>query len=119
MVYVARMDMNDFERYLLQQSLYSFKGYSGIPNVERLPLAMSPIMVVNCRDEEWVGGYIESKPRELQVLAIGKSDQYREITEQICGYIQSIRMEENVRNFIVNYRKIQTMVDGELAEPAK
>jgi len=107
MIYVPRKQLNDFERYLLQQSLYTFQGYSGIPINKILPLAMSPIMINQYKDELWVNNYIDSKTRQLQVSATGKSEQYREITNKICDYIINIQGDIKLKNQILQYRDIQ------------
>ncbi len=111
MVYIPRKDLNDFERYLLHQSLFTFQGYSGIPIDDILPEAMSPIMIIQYKDEVWINNYINSKTRQLQVSATGKSEQYREITNKICEYIENINRDIKLKNQILQYREIQDAIN--------
>jgi hypothetical protein len=110
MIYVPRKQLNDFERYLLQQSLYTFQGYSGIPINKTFPQAMSPIMITQYKDELWVKNYISSKTHQLQVSATGKSEQYREITNKICDYIKNIKSDIKLKDQILQYRDIQQSI---------
>jgi len=110
MIYVPRQQLNGFERYLLHQSLFSFQGYSGVPIDKTLPQAMSPIMITQYKDELWVNNYINSKTRQLQVTATGKSEQYRDITNKICDYIKNIKSDMKLKDQILQYREIQDAI---------
>ncbi len=111
MVYIPRKDLNDFERYLLHQSLFTFQGYSGIPVDDILPEAMSPIMIIQYKDELWINNYIDSKTRQLQVSATGKSEQYRKITNKICEYIENINSDIKLKDQILQYRDIKDAIN--------
>jgi hypothetical protein len=111
MIYTSKVELNDFERYLLEQNLYSFQGYSGIPESNILPEAMSPIMIIPYKDAQWISSYIDAKPRQLQVEATGKSQKYREITEMICEYIVNINSDLKLREQIEQYRNIQNAIN--------